>query len=447
MKIKSIAVLAASALLCAAPAAAYAADLQPMAGSSEVTVSSVADLKDAVAHTGSYSDLSGTVTIKLAKGGTYELSSTLKVSEGATTLDLNGQTMTCSADYGISITGSNVSVVNGTLSGTGVRVNSSDAQGEIRGLTIKNAPDYGVYVQDTIGSISDCTITKPGSIGINVQGGTVAGDISGNTITESQSTGHGSINLINSAKVKGKIANNTIRDGKAFGIRGFSKSSCGNIERNTITGCADHAIQLTGSSTTKTNDGCTAGDIAYNTIKDCKGHGISLYHGTQVGKITYNTLDTIGGKNSGGIGDYGITVNSGTPYTCSAKEITHNTLKNVTYAGIVVFSGPEGDTTGKWQDNGRVTGDIAYNTVTNSSSYKKGVNWRNTKLACQGAIYVDSHAWVKGSIHHNTINTPYDDGINILAYSHVKSIYNNKVKNAKYAGIAVVNSAVVEEGI
>ena len=47
MKIKSIAVLAASALLCAAPAAAYAADLQPMAGSSEVTVSSVADLKDA----------------------------------------------------------------------------------------------------------------------------------------------------------------------------------------------------------------------------------------------------------------------------------------------------------------------------------------------------------------------------------------------------------------
>ena len=74
--------------------------------------------------------------------------------------------------------------------------------------------------------------------------------------------------------------------------------------------------------TTAINDAATlsAGDIAYNTIKNCKGHGISLYHGTQVGKITHNTLDTIGGKNNGGIGDYGITVNGTSLTVCNSER-------------------------------------------------------------------------------------------------------------------------------
>ena len=449
-------------LMFGAPFTAFAADSESDftaatidAESSVITVTSASDLKVALRQASSDATESNPITIRFAQSdSTFEFTKEADLNADNVTIDLNGQTITSSTEYVFAIEASNVTVTNGTLQGAGIRINTDDSKGAVSNLRITEAPSYGIYVcaSGTIGNIVGNTISKPGAVGINVQSGTVTGNIDKNKITSCKGTNqsNGSINLTNGAKVSGKISNNTISNGKNAGIFLWSNSSCGNIEYNTITNCAGHAIRLIGSSGASSNNGCSAGNIAHNTITKCKGHGISIYHGSHVGKITYNTLDTIGGMNSGSLGDYGITVNAACPYKTYAKEITHNTLKNVTYASIVVYSGGEGTKSkGKWYNNGYLAGDIAYNTVTNSGTYKKRVkNWDKTDMAVQGAIYVDSRGLVKGSIHHNKVNTSYGDGINILCFSTVKKgIHDNTVNNATYAGIAVMNHATVVGGI
>ena len=451
--------IAVAAALCVVPAAAFAAEL-PLSASGidmaaqdgqDFTISSIDEFQDLLkqAKNGATAESPYNITFG---AGTYNVSAQIRIPDNVN-IDLGGQTVNSKVDYALAIRGANVSVTNGTLQGTGIRVDVDDSAGSITNLTVNDASSYGVYVcaSGTIGSITDNTVARAAVVGINIQSGKVAGDIADNTITDCKSEDKGSIYLVSGAKVSGKIARNTITGGKGHGIHLFSKSSCGNIEDNTITGIGNRGILLTGASTSKTNDGCSAGDVTGNKLTDVFSHGISIYHGSHVGKISYNELKNIGGSNNYTIADFGIIVNAGCPFKTYAKEITHNTVDTVTYAAIVVFTGPEGDTTGKWQDNGYLEGDIAYNTVKNNATINKKIDWSKStsykKNPCEGAIYVDSHALVKGSIHHNTINTSYDDGINILAYSKVTSIHDNTVTNASFAGIAVANRSTVTKGI
>ena len=446
-----------------APATAFAAEASFGAGESaviaaasstgvsRVSVSNGNELLDAIDEARGDATASTPYLIVLEKTGKEYVVPSEKRVPANTIIDLNGQTVTSSANYAFALRGASSSVTNGTLKGTGIRVDVDDSKGSITKLTITDAPAYGIYVCQSgkIGSIENNTIKNAATIGINIQKGSVAGSIKGNTITGCKDKTGSAIYLNFGAKVGGKIANNTISSCKGFGIRLFSKASCGNIEGNKISNVGDCAIQLMGSASAKKNDGSVAGDIKKNTLKKIGAHGISIYHGSHAGKITYNTLDTIGGLNSGTVGDFGITINAGSPYKTYAAEITHNKVSNVTYASIVVFSGPEGDTTGIRQDFGYVAGDIAYNTVNNNATYSKGEKWFDSKdkKPCEAAIYVDSHARVYGSIHHNTVNTSYDDGISLVAYSYVKSIHHNTVNNAKCSGIAVKNYSVVQGAI
>ena len=359
-------------------------------------------------------------------------------------MDLNGKTVKCSDDYAFYIAGNYAVLKNGTISEAGVSVHANAPKSSIEKLSITSAPDKGIFVgkSKVAGNIKNNKISSPNGPGINVQG-TVAGSISGNRITKCRSKENGSICLMRGGTVKGKISDNVISGGKSHGIQMFSKCKSGDIVGNKISSIADRGILITGASGTSKNDGSRAGNITGNTLTNVKAHGISIYHGSRVGHITKNTLKNIGGKNNKTIGDYAITINAGCKFETYAKSIKNNTINNVTYAGIVVFSGPDEASSKKWQDNGHIKGDISGNTVIKSASYKKKVNWNRTNQVCQGAIYVDSHARVYGNICNNTVKSSYDDGINILAYSRVKNIYGNKISGARYAGIAVCNNSTV----
>ena len=128
---------------------------------------------------------------------------------------------------------------------------------------------------------------------------------------------------------------------------------------------------------------------------------------------------------------YAITVNAGCKHDTYATEITNNEINGITYAAIVVYSQSRGSNASATQHKGYVIGDISGNKITNNATYKKGTNWaKNAKIECQGAIYVASYADVKGSIHHNTISTTYDDGIDIRDHATVTNINDNTINNA-----------------
>lgn len=316
----------------------------------------------------------GPVTVRLGEPqGPYN--SRIIVPENVT-LDLNGQTVT---GY-VTLSGSGASIKNGTMDGAGIQIAGPDPVGNISGLRIVNAPSTAIY--------------------------------------------------INSGSVVGNIFDNTIEGGGSYGIYLHDRATSGDITGNTIRNMADHAIRLSGQSG-NTDRGCTAGDITDNTITNCKGSGISLYYGSECGVISRNTLTKIGGAHNDK-GDYGIIVSAGGPYESSAKEITHNSLDTVTSAGIVVFSGPDKDTTGKWQDNGHVKGDIAYNTVKNCPTKRIANRTR-------AAIYVDNHARVYGSIHHNTVDKCIDNGISVISYAVAADISNNKISRVGTYGILAGN--------
>lgn len=360
-------------------------------GGNTVTVDNVSDLTTVLKSGG---DSSAPLTVVLEESATpYNISSML-VIPSYITLDLNGQTVAASSEYYVfNLKGTDAAITNGTINNAGIRFANGAS---ITKLVINKAPENGIYAN----------------------GGSLSGDISGNTIS-------GSVGM---------------------GIYMFGNSSCGNITDNTVTGCGNHAIRLSGSSNSAaaSNTGCSAGNITGNVIKSCRGHGISLYHGSTCGKISLNRLTDIGGANKEG--DYGIAVNSSCPYISSAAEITNNTISRVTSAGISVFSGP-GDkpTSSIYQDNGRVTGDIAYNTISYACTDNKGLNWSKsgTLPICRAAIHIDNHARVFGNVHHNTIDQAYANGINVISYSKVKNINSNTVKNAHNAAVSIANNGKV----
>lgn len=378
-----------------------------------LTLGSITDLRTEIAeHTSK-----DRILFRLAENEDgYEIRKTLTIRSNEA-LDLNGQTVSTTIRYPFVLNGEDVSVTNGTIDGGGVKVISEmDEKGSVTDLMINDASEFGIYVSGETGEISNNIITRPVSSGIFLKRGRAAGN----------------------------IENNSIKDGGYIGIRLFGGASSGDIKGNTVTNCDYHAISLNGSSKAETNNGAAAGDIIDNTIRNCRGDGISVYHGSRCGRISDNVLSNIGGHDTETNGDFGIIINNGCDHSTYAEEITHNTVSNVTFASIVVFSGPTADPDMKWQNKGYVKGDIAYNKVTNSSLAKKGIDWGKEKeAACESAIYVDAHAGIMGDIHHNEINTSYDNGICVLWYSSVNSIVDNVVNKTGNAGISVTGHSKV----
>lgn len=285
--------------------------------------------------------------------------------------------------------------------------------------------DGPVTVRLEEGTIIDDDVRIPLNVTLDLNGQTINGSVvladnGASIINGTVNNGGISVRIDDS---NGTIRNVTIDNapGTAIYIR---YGSIGDISGNTIRDSSDHAIRLEGGA---------AGDITDNTLTNCKGHGISLYRGSHCGAISGNHLTNIGGVRNTTTGDFAITVNGRPSDKSYAKEITHNEINGITYAGIVVYGGSKESAA---PCGGELTGDIAYNTVRNAATYTKNSQ-------CEAAIYVDSHAIVGGDIHDNIVENSRDDGISVIIYSSVRSIYNNTVSNTYHAGIGVKNHSIV----
>lgn len=270
------------------------------------------------------------------------------------------------------------------------------------------------------------------------------------------------------------ITNCNIQNTGSHGIKLYI-SSVKNIKYNTLTNIGELGIYLKGpmllqknaatgeyepiesenavSNTIaiENNDyGSSAENIEHNTLKNCKSDGIGIYHGSWCKEIIYNELDTIGGNHNGYAGDYGIILDSMMKAKTYCTRIANNTIKNVTYCGIAVYSGPS--SVGgrnewfdkKYQDTAYVEKNIENNKFINCGTYKPSDGWKKEfKQGCLSAIYIDTHALIKGDICDNTIETTGENGIYIHVFSSVSNIYNNIIKDCKEYGIHVyLNSEV-----
>lgn len=327
---------------------------------------------------------------------------------------------------GIYVKDSTANNINGcSLSGfssNGIRLNNAKVQ-KIFNNTIEtnfNADTRGIYVSDgsTTKDISNNKISLCNH-GIFIRKSTVNGSVYKNSI---EKTRESALQLFTKGIVTGKINNNSILNTKGIGII------------------------LTGP--TKTTEGSTSGNIENNTIKNCTGDGIAIYHGSHCGEIIKNVLEKIGGNHNGGDGDYAIIVDSNMKANTYCTRIAENTIKDVTYAGIAIYSGPAQSLDNKFQDTAYVEKNIEKNTLNNCGTYKNSKDWKTEiaaggKQGCLSGIYIDTHARVKGDICNNTVDKTGEHGVYIHLCSYVKSINNNTIKNCKEVGVEIYRSTVL----
>lgn len=291
-------------------------------------------------------------------------------------------------------------------------------------------------------SIENTVIENPSYCGIVFKGEDKQCSIKANTIKNAKRF---SISLLD-AEYKGNIEGNIITKSSDIAIYLYKSKLTGDIANNTIKNCKSRAIY---AGHTPIN-----GDIRSNTIKNIKGNGIGIYHGSSVNAIDGNLLDGIGGNNNGFNGNTAISLNADEgpgkkAYKTYAKSITNNIIKNVTYSGIALYSGPSGgkENTKANQDKAYIQGDIKGNTLYNIGTYTPSKNWKKEiekggKIGAHVGIYVDTHARIYGSICKNKITKSSQHGIYVRVGSIVKNIYDNNIKNVKEDGISISNSNI-----
>ncbi len=418
-----------------------------IANANEVTASSIKDIKNMLGNARSEASEDEPYIISV-KAGNYKLDSTIEIPSYTTLSFDEDANINCKStgEYAIRIRNAENAVVEGGIfNGSGILVNGSDNV-SIKDTVIENPPYGGIVVKGVNKqcSLSGNTVNNSKKWSITLLGAEFEGNIEENTITKSTEI---AIYIYNS-NLKGDIANNTIKNCKATGIyAGLSPID---------------------------------GDIKENTLKNVKGQGIGIYHASHVNAIDGNMLDGIGGRDDGFNGNVAIMINADEgpgkkAYKTYAKKITNNTIKNVSYSGIALYSGPSGKKeTSANQDKAFVKGNIEGNTLYNIGTYKPSKEWKKEiakggKVGAHVGIYVDTHARVYGdicensitkssqhgiylrvgsivnNIHSNTIKNVKEDGISVLSSKVTGSVYNNKVTNAKRAGLYVRENAVINK--
>lgn len=391
-----------------------------VAGAKEVTASSIGDMEDMLSEASSNASEEEPYIISV-EAGSYKLNSTIEIPD-YTTLSFDEEAyIQCknSGEFVIRIrNGRNAALEGGNFNGSGILVNGGENI-SITNTVIENPPYGGIVFKGNNKkcSISGNTVNNSKKFSITLLGALFEGNIEENTVTKSAEI---AIYIYNST-LKGDIANNNIKNCKATGI-------------------------YAGLSPIK-------GDIRKNTIKNVKGNGIGIYHGSHVNAIDGNLLDGIGGRDSGFNGNTAISLNADEgpgkkAFKTYAKKIVNNTIKNVTYSGIALYSGPSGGKESSAnQDKAFIKGNIEGNTLYNIGTYKPSKNWKKEiakggKIGAHVGIYVDTHARVYGDICKNSITKSSQHGIYLRVGSIVKNIYKNNIKNVKEDGISVSNSKV-----
>lgn len=391
-----------------------------VADAKEATVSSIEDMEGMLREAGREASEEEPYTISV-EAGNYKIKSTIDIPD-YTTLSLDEEAyIQCknTGDFVIRIrNGKSAAVEGGNFDGSGILVNGGNDI-SITNTVIEN-PKYGGIVFKGVNkecTVSGNTVNNSKKLSITLLGAGFEGNIEENTITKSTDI---AIYIYNS-NLKGDIANNNIKNCKATGIyAGLSSID---------------------------------GDIRKNTLKNVKGQGIGIYHASHVNAIDGNLLDGIGGRDDGFNGNVAIMINADEgpgkkAYKTYAKKITNNTIKNVSYSGIAIYSGPSGKKeTSANQDKACVKGNIEGNTLYNIGTYKPSKEWKKEiakggKVGAHVGIYVDTHARVYGDICKNSITKSSQHGIYLRVGSVVKNIYSNTIKNVKEDGISVLSSKV-----
>lgn len=387
--------------------------------------------------------------------------------------DLNISGYADNGIYAASSTLADLTNIAATGGNGGVYLNGSPA-GAVSGCTFNNNATYGIRINGcTVGDITGNTISgvKATTQGLYITDDAITGAISTNTISNCyialypRSSTMGAISsntftnngdaiyLANDSVANGSITANVIDTFDEVAIQLYTQCKVnGNIDNNVIRNGKGTGILLTGPTDDKggspTSGSVVTGNIQSNTITNCTGDGIGVYHASYCQAITGNVLDTIGGNHNGNEGDYGIIVDSMMKAKTYCSEISYNSIANVTYAGIAVYSGPSASTSKIYQDTAYVSGDIYGNTLTNCGCYQASKDWKEEiakgwKKGCLSGIYVDTHARVYGDIHDNVVDKTNEHGIYIHLMSYVNNIYKNTVKDTKEAGIEIYRSTVL----
>lgn len=391
-----------------------------IANAKEGTASSIEDMEVLLREARGNASEEEPYTISV-EAGSYKLKSIIDVPD-YTTLSFDKEAyITCkvSGDFAIRFrNGKNSAIEGGNFNGSGILVNGGDNISITN--TVIEKPVYGgiVFKGSNKGcSVSENKVNNSKKLSITLLGAKFEGNIEENTITKSTDI---AIYIYNS-ELKGDIANNTIKNCKATGIyAGLSSID---------------------------------GDIRENTLKNVKGQGIGIYHASHVNAIDGNLLDGIGGRDNGFNGNVAIMINADEgpgkkAYKTYAKKIINNTIKNVSYSGIAIYSGPSGKKESNAnQDKAFVKGNIEGNTLYNIGTYTPSKDWKKEiakggKIGAHVGIYVDTHARVYGDICKNSITKSSQHGIYLRVGSIVKNIYSNNIKNVKEDGISILSSKV-----
>ena len=405
----------------------------------------------------------------LTGGGLYVKESTDVTISGMTIKNYEEN-----AIYSVNSSFKNIKDVKAVGGTAGIALNNSTA-GSITSCTVADVSSAGIRINDkkskvtnltknkVTGKVNDSSLKVNGiyiNSGANVTNltensvencyidiyvsGSKVGKITNNTV---KTAGLHAIYAAKAGAITGDITENTIDTFVESGIQIYDGSSVGgNISKNTITNGSGTAILITGPKNVKS--GSHAGDISENTITNCTGDGIGIYHASYCGAIINNVLDTIGGNHNGGDGDYGIILDSMMKADTYCTKIAGNTIRNITYAGIAIYSGPAESTSTIYQDTAFVKGNIENNKLENCGSYKPSAGWKDEiaaggKQGCLSAIYVDTHGRVKGDICNNTVTKTGEHGIYIHLCSFVNNIYGNTVSDVNETGIEVYHSTVL----
>ncbi len=390
------------------------------ADAKEASVSSIGDMQDMLSEARGSASEEDPYIISV-EAGSYKLKSSIEIPD-YTTLSLDKDAyINCKSTGEFAIRISNrksAAVEGGCFSGAGILVKGGDNI-SITNTVIENPVYAGIVFKDTN---NECSV-------------------SGNTVNNSKKF---SIAFLG-AEFEGDIEENTITKSAEIAIYIYNSTLTGDIASNNIKNCKATAVYAGQSA--------IDGDIRENTIKNVKGNGINIYHGSHVNAIDGNLLDGIGGRDSGFNGNTAISLNADEgpgkkAFKTYAKKIVNNTIKNVTYSGIALYSGPSGGKESSAnQDKAFIKENIEGNKLYNIGTYKHSKNWKKEiakggKIGAHVGIYVDTHARVYGDICKNEIIKSSQHGIYLRVGSVVKNIYDNNIKNVTEDGISVSSSKV-----
>jgi len=336
-------------------------------------------------------------------------------------------------------------VINGTGSGSGIRIQNSDVFFKIENCTIFNVPqpDAGIWLNNVKnGSILDNTVS------FNWQGITLDPNCENNTIQGNTAISDSDIGINLWESNSNYVKENTVNNSGAMGINLEPESSYNEIVNNTVIFNGWVGIRLAVNSTnniihgnnvnSNTDIGILLSESSNNSIKE------NTVNSNGAGGITLESNsenNTIQGNSANSNGGTGISLETDSSY----NKIVDNTATSNGWVGIA-FTGNSGQNLAISNNiNDHTDGifvEAANNTISENDIYGngKGIVLSGFKVALsnnitrniirengEGIFFDDDCS--QNIIEGNEIYDNSEVGVRILTGSHHNLIFNNSFTN------------------